>query len=509
MSKSNPRVAIIGVWLESNRFAPVAKEEDFKSLYQLEGEAILQEARAPNPFILGEASAFVKTMDATGPWEPVPILLAACHPAGCIDGALMDRYLAKMRAGLEAAGPLDAVYVANHGAMIATDRDDPDGEVIALAREVAGPEARVVVTLDLHGNISERMVEQSDLIVGYRTNPHVDYIERGEEAALALRLMLAGISDPKAAFIRLPLTPASVSLLTASGPYGEMIDLGTRRRAELAGDILNVSIFGGFVFSDSTKNGVAVIVTARNDLSRAQMLAKEIAEFGWANRSRFRKKLTPLSDAVALAQNRNRKPVIFADSGDNPGGGGTGRTTELLSALVWSGAQDVLMGSFFDPPLAKEAHKLGVGARFRAQFNRHAGLPCDAPFEAEAEVIGLHDGTFVGRLGSIQGRTVHLGPSAALKIGGVTVVIISDRTQTLDPMFFEIFGLDIGKAHTVAVKSRGHFRSGFLPWFPPEQVYEVDTEGLTSPVLERIQFNRLPRPSYPIDENADWTPPAW
>jgi microcystin degradation protein MlrC len=509
MSPSNPRVAIIGVWLESNRFAPVAQAQDFKDFYELEGDAILAAAREPNPFILGEAAAFVKTMDATGPWQPVPILIAACHPHGPIDGRLMDDYVAKIRAGLAAAGPLDAVYVANHGAMIATDRDDPDGEVIATAREIAGPAARIVVTLDLHGNISERMVEQSDLIVGYRTNPHVDYIERGEEAALALRLMLAGLADPKPVFIRLPLTPASVNLLTASGPYGEMIDLGTRRRAELAGDILNVSIFGGFVFSDSTKNGLAIVVTARSDRARAQMLASEIAAYGWSNRARFRKKLMPLSEAVALAGKRDRAPVIFSDSGDNPGGGGTGRTTELLSALVFSGAEDALIGSFFDPPLAADAHKAGVGARLRAVFNRHPGLPCDAPFEADAEVVGLHHGTFVGRLGYAQGRTLKLGPSAALRIGGVTAIIISDRMQTADPMFFEIFGLDIGKAHTVAVKSRGHFRSGFLPWFPPERVFEVDTEGLTSPVLERLQFSRLPRPSYPLDETTEWTPPVW
>ncbi len=508
MSATSPRVAIIGVWLESNRFAPVAKERDFKEFYQLEGPAILEAARAKNPFILGEGAAFVKTMDATGAWEPVPILLAACHPHGCIDGRLMDQYLATIRAGLTAAGPLDAVYVANHGAMIATDRDDPDGEVIALAREIAGPKARVVVTLDLHGNISERMVEKSDLIVGYRTNPHVDYIERGEEAALGLRLMLAGQADPKAAFIRLPLTPASVNLLTASGPYGEMIDYGTRRRADLACDILNVSIFGGFVFSDSTKNGVGIIVTARHDLARARMLAKEIAELGWGNRARFRKKLTPLPDAIAMARDGNRKPVIFSDSGDNPGGGGTGRTTELLSALVWSGAEDVLIGSFFDPPLAALAHKAGKGARIKAEFNAHAGLPCDAPFEAEADVVGLHDGTFVGGPGYAQGRTLRLGPSAALRIGGVTAIVISDRSQTADAGFFEIFGLDIGRAHTVAVKSRGHFRSAFLRWFPPEQVFEVDTQGLTSPVLERIQFNHLPRPSYPLDEAATWSAPG-
>ncbi len=506
---ATPRVAIIGVWLESNRQAPVAKEADFKSFYQLEGPAILDAARAKNPFIIGEAAGFVKTMDATGPWEPIPILLAACHPHGPVDGALMDTYLAKIRAGLEAAGPLDAVYVANHGAMIATNRDDPDGEVIALAREIAGKSARIVVTLDLHGNISERMVDNCDLIVGYRTNPHVDYIERGEEAALAMRLMFAGLADPKSAFIRLPLTPASVSLLTANGPYGDMIDYGNRRRAELAGDILNVSIFGGFVFSDSEKNGVGIVVTARHDGARARMLAREIAERGWKDKARWKKKLTPLSEAVEIARNRERKPVIFSDSGDNPGGGGTGRTTELLSALVWAGAEDILIGSFFDPPLAAVAHKAGVGAKIRAHFNTGPGLPCDAPFEADAEVVALHHGTFVGRLGYAQGRTLKLGPSAALKIGGVTAIVISDRSQTADPGFFEIFGLDIGKAHTVAVKSRGHFRAGFIPWFSPDRVYEVDTEGLTSPVLERHQWRRIPRPSYPLDEDVTWTPPAW
>jgi len=511
---SHPRVAIIGVWLESNRLAPVAAEKDFRDYYWLEGAAILEAARDPHPFIVGEAAAFVKTMDATGPWAPVPIMITGCHPWGAIDGRLMDRILARYRASLIEAiadgGPLDAVYIANHGGMIATDRDDPDGEIMALAREVAGPNARIVTTLDLHGNISERMVDSVDLIVGYRTNPHVDMIERGEEAALSLRLMLAGRADPKSAFIRLPLTPASIALLTAAGPYGEMIDFGVRRRAELAGDILNVSIFGGFVFSDSDKNGVAIVVTARNDVARARMLAREIAAAGWENRARFKKSLMPLVEAVAVAGDRARKPVIFSDSGDNPGGGGTGRTTELLSALVWSGAEDVLVGSFYDPLLAAEAHRIGIGGRFQALFNRHAGLPCDVPFEIDAEVIGLHDGNVVGRLGYAQGRRLRLGPSAALRIGGITVIVISDRMQTADPVFFEMFGLDIGQAHTVVVKSRGHFRAGFTPWFPPEQVIEVDTEGLTAPVLERRQWSRLPRPSYPLDEDVTWrAPEGW
>jgi microcystin degradation protein MlrC len=505
---ASPRVAIFGLSLESNRWSRPASEEDFKSLWWLEGDAILHEARLSAPAMPMEAAAFVKTMDATGPWEPVPILIAGSFPAGPIEQATFERLLAIMLAGLEAALPLDAAYICNHGAMTATHMFDPDGEIVTRARQAIGPKARLVMTLDLHANISEQMVTPCDIVVGYRTNPHVDMIERGEEAAFTLRRALAGLAEPKTALVRLPLTPASVNLLTNAGAYGELIDYGQKRQAEHSGTILNVSIFGGFVFSDTPKNGIATVVTARSDRGLAQALANEISERAWAMRSRFRKTLMPVAEAVIHANARERAPVIYADSGDNPGGGGSGRTTELLMALYAAGARDVIYGSFFDAALASEAHKLGKGARFVARFNRDRGQApweqWDLPFEAEAEVVGLTDGRFIGRLGLLQGRKVNLGPSAALRIGGLTVVVISARSQTADPMFFEMFGIDIGKARTVVVKSRGHFRAGFRPWFPPEQVKEVDTAGLTSPVLERLPFEGLRRPSYPLDEDATW-----
>jgi len=322
--------------------------------------------------------------------------------------------------------------------------------------------------------------------------------------------MLAGSMDAKTALVRLPLTPASVNLLTNTGPYGELIDYGQKRQAEHSGAIANVSIFGGFVFSDTPKNGLAIVVTARRERALAEQLANEIAERAWAMRRRFRKTLMPVVEAVSYAKRQERAPVIYADSGDNPGGGGTGRTTELLMALDAARAEEVIYGSFFDPALAAEAHALGLGARFAARFNRNRGQApwerWDVPFEVEADVIALSDGHFVGKLGVLQGRRVDVGPSAALRIGGLTVVVISTRSQTADPMFFEMFGIDIAKARTVIVKSRGHFRAGFRPWFPPEQVREVDTPGLTSPVLERLSFVGLTRPSYPLDEDAVWPP---
>ena len=508
---AGPRVALLGVMLESNRFAPLATEADLESGCRLAGSDILADARGHGQRLPAEARAFIRTMDATGAWDPVPIAITALYPAGPMAAGLFADLVAEIAAGLDAAGPLDAAYVVLHGAMVALGDDDPDGTLMALIRQRLPRPAPVVATLDLHANVSEAMVEAADLVVGYRTNPHVDQAARGEEAALALRLMLAGEAAPVTAFLRLPLCPPSVTLLTAEAPYGTLIDRGQRRLAEAGGRLLNVSIFGSFVFSDTPHNGVAVLVAARAPahLGEARALASELASIAWDGRQGFTRRLTPLADAVALALDADRRPLIFSDAGDNPGGGGSGRTTELLAALALAGAEAVLYGSFFAPEIAEAAHAARVGAVIEARFNAAGGNDFDRPFTATAEVVALGDGMVTGRLGLYAGRRLVLGLTAALRIGGVTVVVISSRAQTADPVFFEMLGLDIAAARTVVVKSRGHFRAGFAPFFAPEQVLEVDTAGLTSPVLERFTWQGLPRPAFPLDPETTWTPPEW
>ena len=507
-----PRVGLAGIVLESNSFAPVATESDFRSRYYLAGDEILAEAARDHATGPTEVSAFVRAMNASGPWRPVPLVLTGCQPAGPVDHDFFARTVDAIVERLRDAGPVDALYIANHGAMTSTRSHDPDGEMMARLREVIGADARVVATLDLHANISERMVESTDLIIGYQTNPHVDMLERGEEAAWSLRTLLAG-ARAHPVLVRLPLTPPSVTLLTREGPYADLIDFAQRRKRELAGAIFNVSVFGGFVFSDTPKNGLAVIVTGRDDARAPRLLADEVAARAWSSRERFRRRLTPLDDAVSLAvrtaNDVKLPPVIYSDAGDNPGGGGLGNTTWLLAALVEAGARGVLYGAFHDPSLADEAHRLGVGASFAAVFNRHAESEFSKRFTCEARVAALADGDVVGRRGIYAGRSVALGPSAALELGGpggIVVVVISERHQMADPVFFEMLDLDIARARCVCVKSRGHFRAGFDPWFAPEQVYEVDTPGLTSPVLERFTWRGLPRPVYPLDEDAAWPP---
>lgn len=505
-----PRIALLGAILESNRYAKPAEEEDFRALTWLTGASLMAEAREKNPKLAPEFAAFVRAMDATGDWTPVPCLLAASHPAGPVRETVIEGIIAKAEEMLREAGPLDAVYICNHGAMVAEHNHDPDGLMMTRLREVVGPDVMIVATLDLHANISQCMVDACDLIVGYRTNPHVDQIERGEEAAFSLRRCLAAGHRPQIAHVKLPLAPASIALLTAEAPYGALIDYGQRRQAEYRSAILNVSIFGTFLFSDTPDNGLSIVVTARSDASTAEALAKELANLAWDWRDQFVRKLSTLDDAVTLASATARAPVIFSDAGDNPGGGGSGRTTELLSALHHADAQNCLMGSMCDPELAAEAHALGIGARFQARFNRtqdatNPWAKWDTPFTAEAKVIALHDGDVIGEHGMTAGRRLVLGPSAALEIGGITVLVITDRTQTSDPVFFHMMGLDIGAAHTVVVKSRGHFRAGFAPWFAPSQVLEIDTYGLTSPVHERWPLTHIPRPNFPMDDVVEWS----
>jgi microcystin degradation protein MlrC len=507
-SGKSKRIGLLGLHLESNAFAPVATEADFRELCYLEGDAILAEARKPAPAMPAEIPAFIAEMDKGGPWEAVPIVVTGCEPAGPIDHGFLLRLLAEMHRRLQAAGPLDGVYISNHGGMTSTGTPDPDGLLYKMVRDTVG-RIPVVATIDLHANISEAMVDNVDIIVSYRTNPHVDQAERAEEAARLLRELMGGVKA-RTAFIRLPLTPASISLLTAAGPYADLIAAG---QAMMTPELMNVSVVGGFVFSDTPKNGIAVIVTSRNEVAPARRVAQDLARKAWTERERFVRRMTPIDRAVemslAAARDASSPALIYSDAGDNPGGGGRGNTTWLLAALHEARATGVLLGNFIDPPLAQEAHERGVGAAFEAVFNREGETEFSRRFAVRATVRALHGGKCIGRRGLWQGKSLDLGPAAALDLGGITVVVGSRRKQCADPVFFEMMGLDIAKARTVVVKSRGHFRAGFDEFFRPGQVFEIDTAGLTSPAIERIPFRNLPRPVFPLDADAAWREPAW
>jgi len=506
---SPKRIAILGFSLETNAFSPVCGEKEFRERGLFEGEEISADARRPAPVINGGICGFYNVMDANGPWEPVPIVFAAAHPNGPAEKGFFGWLLETMRDGLAKAGKLDGVYCCEHGAGLAEENDDPDGEIFALARAAVGPDVPVIATLDLHANVSDRMVEATDVLVAYRTNPHIDAYERGQEAARCMLEMFDGVK-PKAVKIRVPLVAPSVTLLTAEGyPYGDLIRLGQKKMGK---DIMNVSIVAGFAWSDTDRNGMTTIVTARNDEAKARALARELSIAAWADRERYQLRMTALDDATRMAlevgRDKRRPNLLFCDPADNPGGGGRGNTTYVLKAFVEAGVEDALFGVFNDAPLVAAAFKAGEGAAITADFNSAETDQFSLPFTVEAVVEKLSDGQFVGTLGMVKGRTVQLGKACLLRLGGVRIIVISIRQQCLSNDYFKHFGLDAATARSTVVKSRGHFRAGFDHLFPPERILEIDVPGLTSPNLANFPWKNLPRPVYPMDPETTWEPPA-
>ena len=509
MSRDNPRIAVLGFAIECNRFAPVTTAQDFEHDADIRGNRIVSEARSGKSITLPDLPGFFTEMDGTGAWTPVPLRVALAQPGGPVEETFFKAYLAEIEASLASVLPVDGIFVACHGAALAEGTDDPDGDLFELLRRVAGPDVPIVSVFDLHANVSRRMTDNLDVFVGYLENPHVDIYERGVEAARHMRELLAG-TRTAVEMVKIPLVPPQIALLTARGPYADLVKYG---QTKVGGDILNVSVMAGFAYSDSPKNGLTAVVTARNGNAKAAAdLALDISKRGWSMKERFKRAMMSLADATQLAtsvgRDRRRKAIVLADVADNPGGGGRGNTTYLLRALKAARAQGVIFGVFNDAALAAKAHELGEGATFTASFNSQEHQEFSLPFDCEAKVVKLSDGTFVGRRGVLKNVSADMGPSALLDLGGIQVVVITIRCQCMDPRQFEIFDLDIAQARVVVVKSRGHFRGGFDEFFKPEQIYEVDCPGLTSPVLANFTWTKLPRPVYPLDEETTWSPPG-
>jgi len=502
---TDKRVAILGLWTESNAFAAVFTQEDYEKCVHLFGDEITQDVRTEHPTLMQEVPGFYAGMDESGDWQPVPILIAGGQAAGPCDAVYVEVLMARMRKDLAAAMPVDGVYIASHGAMTTTTNDDPDGDVFEMVREIVGVGVPVVATLDLHANVSQRMVDSVDTVVSYRCDPHVDKFDRGQEAAQILRELFSGVR-PVVSNVRLPIVPPNVSLFTADGPYGDLIDYG---QAHADKDILNVSVVGGFAFSDTSVNGLHVIVTARSSAQASQKLCRELAELAWENRHRFIWDLMALEDAVARAvevgENSAAPAILLSDVGDNIGGGGPGNTLWMLESLYRAGAKGALIANFVDADLAARAHEQGVGAHFDAVFNGDDWQRPDSRFRAPVKVLALHDGTFVGRLGIISGRTVSLGPSCLLQAGDLKVIVQSRPLGCHDPKHIEIFGLDVAEIRTLVIKVRSSMSASFSAYIDQANMLFVDTIGRTSPVLTRYPWQNLPRPVLPIDTVTEWT----
>lgn len=498
------RIAVLGFALESNRFAPVTTREDFESICFARGDDMLQ-ASMLVPLLNRGGSGFGGVMTSLCDFEYVPILFGTGGAGGPCDHAFFAEIQREIKERLQEAGHLDGVFIIGHGAGITPKTDDMDGDYFETVRSVVGPDVPVVATLDLHGNVSENMVRQADVLISFLTNPHIDMVERSAEAAHVMHEIFNGMK-PAVSFIRLPLMTPQVTQLTAEGhPYGDLIRLG---QTFLDDTILNVSILSGFAFADTPHNGMAVIVTARGDQKAADDVAQKLANCAWSERHRYVPKLLTVEEALEkAATHTHTTPIILADIADNPGGGGRGNTTWIMKALHAASIEGVQVGIFYDPQTVLDAKAAGVGNSFDAHFNQCEEDTYSEPFMARATVLAITNGKVRGKRGTIKDTDINLGLSCLLEIGGMKVAVISIRQQLFSSETLEHFGLKPEEARAIVVKSRGHFRAGFEHIVPDEATYEVDAPGLTTPNLKQINWQNIMRPMCPIDDDIIWQAP--
>jgi microcystin degradation protein MlrC len=455
------RIAIGGFQHETNCFVPQATDFDYFAAHRdrpplCRGADVLDWLTG----ISFGMSGFLEEMAADH--ELTPLLWTSGGAGGIVTREAYERIAGELVGGLSLAMPVDAVYLDLHGAMVTEDFEDGEGELLRRVRAVVGPDIPVVISLDYHVNLTQAMVEHCDGMAIYLTYPHIDRAETGQRAARILSTVLERGQPPVRKFVKLPFLIPLNFQCTMVPPSADIVAASVEGEG---GDVLNLSYGAGFPPSDLAECGPGVVAHGYDRDAVDAAVAALVAEIE-AREAEFSEPLLSPDGAVAEANAisaRASRPVVLADTQDNPGCGGTGDTTGLLKALVDGNAQGAVLGVMADPEAAAIAHEAGEGAEISIALGGKSGPEGVEPFEGTFRVERLGDGKFTCTGPCVRGRTVDIGPTALLVIDGVSVVVASKRMQAYDQDIFRHLGVEPSEQKILALKSTCHFRADFEP----------------------------------------------
>src|SRR4030088_2918903 len=411
------RIAVGGFLHETNTFAPTkATYADFVhggGWPAMAQDDVLKVMRNINVGLAG----FVEAAEANG-WELVPTISCGASPSAHVTKDAYERIVAEMIDGIAAAGPLDAVYLDLHGAMVTEHLDDGEGEILARVRKVIGHRLPLGVSLDLHANVTPEMVGYADALIAYRTYPHVDMADTGRAAAKHLELLLRTKQKFAKAFRQLPfLIPISWQCTNDHPTKGIY-----QKLAALESDAVpTLSFAPGFPAADFAHCGPSLFAYGKTQAD-ADAAADAVMAIFVGHEDDFDGRIYTPDEGVRHAMElaaRAKKPIVIADTQDNPGAGGDSDTTGMLRALVRNNATRAAIGVIYDPQSAKAAHAAGVGATVTLALGGKSGISGDAPYRETFFVEQLSDGQFVAAGPYYGGRDMDMGPSACFRVGGV------------------------------------------------------------------------------------------
>lgn len=392
----------------------------------------------------------------------------------------------------------DAVMLDLHGAMVAEHTFDGEGELLRRIRAVA-PDVPIAVTCDLHCNLTDAMVDNCNALIGYKTYPHVDMHEMGDQIGRVLLRMLDGEVAPVMRWGNLPLLSQTLMQGTDDEPMESLIAMA--RAAEQRPGVLAATVFGGFALADMPDAGTSVVIVTDNDPALAEQVRDEILAAAWKQREAFIYPHRPLEDAVAEAKDLTEGPVILLDHADNVGSGGTQDVMTVIAEVLRQGLEDVAVAAVCDPEAVKQMQAAGVGATITLTLGGRTDMPAidraGAPLELTGKVRTLTDGEWVCRGPMYTGVTVRMGPTAVLETGGMQIVVVSQHHEPWDTGVFTSVGIDPLHKRYLLLKSRIHYRAGFAPL--AKATLTLDGVGVTTSDNSLLNYENVRRPVYPLD----------
>jgi microcystin degradation protein MlrC len=481
------RVAIAGFQHETNTFAPTPAT--YQYFVQADGWPALLRAAAMLEGLPGinlPAAGFIAAAKRRG-HELVPLLWCSAAPSGPVTRDAYERIAGELLERLAAARPIDALYLDLHGAMVAEHLPDGEGELLARLRSLTGPGLPIVASLDFHANVSPRMVTEATALAAYRTYPHIDMAETGERAATLLDRILR--HGPLAKALRRPsfLIPLPWQC-TMAEPVASLY-----RALAIAesGEVASLSFTPGFPPADVPDCGPAVLAYA--DSQRAADRAAEHLTAAVAEAEPdFAGRIYSPDEAVQEAKRVSataRRPVILADTEDNPGAGGNSDTVGLIEALLRQQAEGAVAGFICDPQSAAAAHTAGEGAEIELALGELSRRPGHRPLAGRFRIEKLGDGRFAATGPFYAGNRMQLGPMARLEIGGVRILLSSRKQQAADQAMFRHLGIEPAEQRILALKSSVHFRADFQPL--AEAILIVATDGPNPVDHRKLAYRHL------------------
>lgn len=491
-----PRLAVIRFAHEGNSFNPIVTDRAaFERAEWLKGEAA-RETYAGTRTEMGAVCAFV---DARPDWQVMFLRCAAAGPGGPVADDVVTTVLEETAEALPRLGPWDAVYVSLHGAMLAETMDEPEVELLSTVRAAVGPGVPVAATFDLHANLSRATSALADIMIGYKTYPHVDVYETGEKALDLLVRTQAGEIRPRSRIAMADCVLPSHNMRTESDPMAMVEALAAELVAEYG--FHDLTPFGGFAYGDVPSAGASASVCFEPSQERAarhSVLA--VASVFHDRRNAFVPHLSTPEDAIAAAfATPANGPVALIEPADNPMSGGIGDTPGLFAALMAARPPGPTVFAFFrDPVLVERAREAGEGAALEVALGARLTARYGPPVAIHATVEALTGGRFVNDGPMWRGLITDLGPTAVLRVDGVAdlrVIVTAACVSPNDPAYFHLHGIEPTETALLCVKAKNHFRAAFGNLCA--RIVEVDTPGPATADVGSLPFVRVPAERLP------------